>query len=74
MVSDIRLRIVQIIREETHCFHFLSYSFQLPARDRIYLHHPTDRLVQTIAFSTPVVEHWLEQDLAYWVYHMGSMD
>ena len=25
-----------------------------------YMHHPTDRLTHTIAFVTPVVEHWLE--------------
>ena len=25
-----------------------------------YMHHPTDRLTHTMAFVTPVVEHWLE--------------
>ena len=26
------------------------------------MHHPTDRIAHTIAFVTPVVEHWLEQE------------
>ena len=25
------------------------------------MHHPTDRIVHTTAFVTPVVEHWLER-------------
>ena len=25
-----------------------------------YMHHPTDRIIHTTAFVTPVVEHWLE--------------
>ena len=25
-----------------------------------YMHHPTDRITHTMAFITPVVEHWLE--------------
>ena len=24
------------------------------------MHHPTDRIIHTTAFVTPVVEHWLE--------------
>ena len=24
------------------------------------MHHPTDKIVQTKAFATPVVEHWLD--------------
>ena len=26
------------------------------------MHHPTDRITDTTAFVTTVVEHWLEQD------------
>ena len=26
------------------------------------MHHPTDRITDTTAFVTPVVEHWLEQE------------
>ena len=29
-----------------------------------YMHHPTDRMTHTTAFVTPVVEHWLEQEIA----------
>ena len=37
-----------------------------------YMHHPTDRIAHTTAFVTPVVEHWLERELAQWVHHEGS--
>ena len=30
------------------------------------MHHLTDRIAHTTAFVTPVLEHWLEQDLAQW--------
>ena len=26
------------------------------------MHHPTDRIIRTKAFVTPVVENWLEQE------------
>ena len=28
------------------------------------MHHPTDRVAHTTAFITPVVEHWLEREIA----------
>ena len=31
------------------------------------MHHPTDRIAHTTAFVTPVVEHWLEQEIAQWL-------
>ena len=34
------------------------------------MHHPTDRIIHTTAFVTPVVEHWLEQEIAQWVHSM----
>ena len=37
------------------------------------MHYPTDRIIHTRCFVTPVVEHWLEQDLAQWVHHEGSI-
>ena len=30
------------------------------------MHHPTDRIAHTMAFVTPVVEHWLEREIAQW--------
>ena len=27
------------------------------------MHHPTDRRAHTTAFVTPVVEHWMEQEI-----------
>ena len=52
-------------REETHSCH-IGYSFRLAARV-LYIHHPTDRIIHITAFVTPVVEHWLEQEIAQWV-------
>ena len=37
------------------------------------IHHPTDRIIRTTAFVTPVMEHWLERVKAQWVYHEGSI-
>ena len=34
------------------------------------MHHPTDRIAHTMAFVTPVVEHWLEWEIARWVHPM----
>ena len=34
-----------------------------------YMHHPTDRIAHTTDFVTPVVEHWLEREIAQWVHH-----
>ena len=31
------------------------------------MHHPTDRIAHTTAFVTPVVEHWLEREIAQWI-------
>ena len=31
------------------------------------MHNPTDRITHTTAFVTPVVEHWLEREIAQWV-------
>ena len=30
------------------------------------MHHRTDRISHTTAFVTPVVEHWLEREIASW--------
>ena len=32
------------------------------------MHHPTDRIAHTTAFVTPVVEHWIEREIAQWVH------
>ena len=28
------------------------------------MHHPTDRIIHTTAFVSPVVEHWLDREIA----------
>ena len=37
------------------------------------MHHSTDRIIHTTAFVTPVVEHWLEREIAQWVHLEGSI-
>ena len=37
------------------------------------MHHPTDRITHTTAFVTPVVEHWLEREIAQWVGGVKNM-
>ena len=34
------------------------------------MHHPTDRITHTTAYVTPVMEHWLEREIAQWVHPM----
>ena len=36
MASDIWYRTTQVTREETCCHHYMSYFFQLAARDLLY--------------------------------------
>ena len=42
----------------------------LPHGLLFYMHHPTDRITHTTAFVTPVVDHWLKQEIAQWVHPM----
>ena len=37
------------------------------------MHHPTDRIIHTTAFVTPVVEHWLEREIAQWIHPMKDI-
>ena len=37
------------------------------------MHHPTNRIVHTTAFVTPVVTHWLDREIDQWVNHEGSI-
>ena len=38
-----------------------------------FIYRLTDRIVNITAFATPVVEHWLEQEIAQWIHHEGSI-
>ena len=68
MASDIRLRTILIVRKETRCRH-IGYSFRLTAR--VLLYAPSHRQDSTYtAFVTPVVEHWMEREIAQWVHPM----
>ena len=68
MASDIWLRTILIVRKETRCRH-IGYSYRLTAR--VLLYAPSHRQDNnTTAFVTPVVEHWLEREIAQWVHPM----
>ena len=65
MASDIWLRTFWFKRKETRCHH-IGYSYRLTARALLYA--PSHRQDNTYtAFVTPVVEHWLEREIAQWV-------
>ena len=38
-----------------------------------YIHYPIDRIAHTMTFVIPVVEHWLEQEIAHYVHQAGSI-
>ena len=62
MASDIWLRTILIVRKET-CRRHIGYSFRLTAR--VLLYAPSHRQDSTYhAFVTPVVEHWVEREIA----------
>ena len=42
----------------------LRLLFLINSKCFFNMHHPTDRIAHTTAFVTPVVEHWLEQEIA----------
>ena len=44
----------------------MCYSFRLAARGLLY-EPTTDRVAYTTSFVTPVVERWLEREIAQWV-------
>ena len=39
----------------------------------LYMHHPTDRIAHTTTFVTPVVEYWLEREIAEGVHHEETL-
>ena len=41
-------------------------NFSISSKWVFYMHHPRDRIA-------PVVEHWLEREIAQWVHHEGSI-
>ena len=50
-----------------HSDSHIGYSFRLAARVLLYA---SDRITHTTGFVTPVVEHWLEREIAQWVHPM----
>ena len=55
-------------KEETHCHHFIGYSFWLAAR---YLLYAPSYIPQPLLHQ--IVEHWFEEVLAQWVHHEESI-
>ena len=38
--------------------------FPISSKGSFYMHNPTDRIAHTTAFVAPVMEHWLEREIA----------
>ena len=38
-----------------------------------FMYYPTDRIAHTTDFVTPVVEHWLKQEISQWIHNEGSI-
>ena len=38
-----------------------------------YMHHATYRIVHTTTFVTPIMEHWLEWEIAQWIHRERSI-
>ena len=55
-----------MVKEVTRC-RYMSYSFRLASRVLLYV--PSHRQDST-AFVTPVMENWLEREIAQWVHSM----
>ena len=51
----------------------LLFTLNSKVKKYIYVHLPTDRIAHTTAFIKPVVEDWLEGEIAQWVHHEGSI-
>ena len=47
--------------------------FLISSKGSFICNHHIDRIAQTTSFVTPVMEHWLEQEIAQWVHHEGSI-
>ena len=69
MINDPSTRITSV---ETFCHYFMSYSFQLAARDLLYPPSHTEWYTPQ-TFVTPVVEDRLEREIAQWVHQVGSI-
>ena len=68
---DIWYRTTEIVIQETCCSH-MDYSFQLAARVILYASsHRQDNTYHSLCDT--VMEHWLEQEIAQWVHHEGSI-
>ena len=64
-----------LFNDTLNTFYLLLYGHRQMVKDHSDskrgnpLHHPIDRITHTTAFDTPVVKHWLEQEIAEWVHH-----
>ena len=47
--------------------------FPISSKVLFYMRHPTHRMTHTTAFVAPVVELWLEREIAEWFHHEGSI-
>ena len=63
--------IIQIVRG--NLLPPLRLLFPISSKSYFICIIPRDRIIHTTTFVTPVVEHWLEQEIAQCVHHEGSI-
>ena len=44
--------------------HTHTHIYIYKKQSDIYINHPTDKIVHTMAFVLPVMKHWLEQEIS----------
>ena len=54
---------IHITKMAGYAINYVGYSFRL-AEGFFYMHHPTYRIAHTTAFVTPVMEHWMQREIA----------
>ena len=47
--------------------------FSISQKGSFYIHNPTNKIAYIMFFVIPVMEHWLEQEIAQCVNHEGSI-
>ena len=62
MFLNLQSHLQQLSFTQIQCCCFMGYSLRFAER-YFYMHHPTDRIVHTTAFVTPVMEQLVEKEI-----------
>ena len=70
IASDIWLRTILIVRKKGNPLPPHRLLFPISSKGSFICTIPQTGIAHTTAFVTPVVEHWLEREIAQWVHPM----